>query len=483
MAHALTITESGTINLASTATSGVYIRLMEYTPQVGMEIGDNATIVESAQIEIVGTAASDINAVYGSINRYLHQARLWQNSTAGTPVFLNYQPDGYTSSFRSEMLDGQIQIVNGGMNYPRWNSYRALCDITWQRRNYWEGTLTAATLSNPNGTTAAGLSMFIVNDGTAVGSNTRRNYANIASNQITGDLPAPAKIEMDGTTDLVTARNFYLTNTFSSNSGTNGFCVFIETNTMGSVAGYMFPGTATAGTGKYSNSDARYGTITVGSTMAMVGTITSANLAGVGGQNVAVFLGGQIDYAQVTTHVTATSGSDVYYRADWAVNLGDPIYTIMTSPWVGIDPTYQGAEAFAPLLFGVVKHPFYDHATYPVYDEKITVYAKCGGTANIPTLLDYVAFVAFDSIVYAGTYSNTYGATAPTVIDPYVGGVSYVDNVAPGNYISSFISPVGMLHLYPNKNQQVRVWGMREYDEDLGRFTLKLSYRPRRLAL
>lgn len=479
MAHLLDLVESGTVNLAGTATSGVYIKLMEYTPQVGFEINENATVTETAQVEIRGTAAADIAAAYGSINRYFQQARTWQSAQVGTPVFVHYQPDGYAAAYRSEVIDGRVQIVEGGLNYPRWNNFRALVDVSWERRNYWEGlTLTAATLSNNNGTTTQ-LTLFVVNDGTAVGGYTRINWANIAANQITGDLPAPARIEIFGTS-LVTSRNFYLTNSWSSNSGTDGFCQFVEMETTATIAGYLQGTTVAAGTGLWSNSSAIIGTLTAGTTLGRRGTIASANLAGVGGQAVALFLGGRLDTYGDGDYLY-NSGSDVYYRADWTTALGDPLYSIAAFPWQGIEVMYGGIEAFSPLLLGVAKHPNY--GSVPPYDEFISVYAKRGGTANVPVVLDYIAAVAYDSMVYLGTATKAYSSAGIVIHDPYIGGISFVDNVDPGSYITQFLAPSGQLYLQPNKTQQIRVWGMRNYDENLGQFFLTIKYRPRRLAL
>lgn len=479
MAHLLDLVESGTVNLAGTATSGVYIKLMEYTPQVGFEINENATVTETAQVEIRGTAAADIAAAYGSINRYFQQARTWQSAQVGTPVFVHYQPDGYAAAYRSEVIDGRVQIVEGGLNYPRWNNFRALVDVSWERRNYWETPDPVyATLTNTNGTESTiGVPMYFINDGAAVGSYTRLNYGNISANQITGDLPAPADIGIKNDSGVTLENhNFYITNSWSSLSGSLYFCEVIQCETMGSISGYLF-GTTTAGTGLYSGAAARLATLVAGTTWGAVGTTAFAYPAqpNVANQSFAVFLAGRLNaYGNGTS--TYNSGSDVYYRA----NITTGTTTIASFPWQGVEVYTGRFESFSPHLLGVAHYPT---APAGVFDMNLYLYAKRGGTVNVPIYLDYVAFVGFDSMRYLGTLSQTVSENQYVIDDPYPPKMAYITTSAPGARIQDFLAPSGELYLYPEKAQQVRVWGMRKYDEDYGAFRLSLRYRPRRLAL
>jgi hypothetical protein len=87
-----------------------------------------------------------------------------------------------------------------------------------KRRNYWEGTLTPITISNPNGTNSTGVVVFNSNQGGTATGGSIYNYTDVAATAIAGDLPTPMKIEFYygvSNTAVLDIANFYILNNTS----------------------------------------------------------------------------------------------------------------------------------------------------------------------------------------------------------------------------------------------------------------------------
>lgn len=216
MAHVLNIVNgSGTITLNSSNH-----RVLHYVPTPppidestrtailsGKVSGDGFTVTESARVEFGGTASADIVTALQAVESALEFAALRREQIgAGDRVFITYQPDGGTVAYRSEILDGRVELDSDAQDYGRWfTNFRVAATIAWRRRFFWEhNEEQSITVSNSAGT--AGSAAVYMHDDADAGHD---NYVQIAAAQVGGVVPAPAKIAITHSYAGTAARRIY----------------------------------------------------------------------------------------------------------------------------------------------------------------------------------------------------------------------------------------------------------------------------------
>jgi len=129
-----------------------------------------------------GTPAS-IQLALQTVERLISRAR------AGAGAGLHLMPSAADSEWESRLLDGRAELLGGGTLERGRGSQVVRLLLT--RSDYWQGSLTALPLSNPNGTDVTdGLALFNHCDSDAL----HANYADASGAQ--GSLPAPAQVEL-----------------------------------------------------------------------------------------------------------------------------------------------------------------------------------------------------------------------------------------------------------------------------------------------
>lgn len=222
MAHVLDIVAATTINLASGSCA-----LLDYTPKAPTSTDDDATVTESAKVQISGASVSAIQTIIQSINKAFRFAEIFHEKRIGSPAYVQLTPDGYSDVYRSEIFTGRIEWGPKVLD-EQWVELKVDAIITWIRRYYWEGPQISLTLTNTGG---SGQILAVVNHDDATAGHD--NYVEIAADDVAGDLPTPPIITLTNTyasgslLDVYLAHNFmstpqYLINTVEAENATGG---------------------------------------------------------------------------------------------------------------------------------------------------------------------------------------------------------------------------------------------------------------------
>ncbi len=226
MAHVLNILAGfSTINLASNGCA-----LLAYVPKAPTSLDEDATVVETVKIEISGASVSAVQAILQSINAAFRLAELFQekkitNGIVGGIVYASFLPDGYSDTYRSEILTGRLDWDAKALD-DQWVEKKIDATITWTRRYYWEGPEISLTLTNGSG---SGTSRTIYNHQDSG----HDNWVRIEAAAVTGDLPTPPIINLNNNyasgdvLDVYLSHNYlsspqYLSNTIEAENATGG---------------------------------------------------------------------------------------------------------------------------------------------------------------------------------------------------------------------------------------------------------------------
>jgi hypothetical protein len=177
--------DNGTVSL-NNATA---YKVIQYYPTVN---GEEDYTTDTIRVELIGANTPAIGTALNAINQALWQASHYQKTKMGGRVYLNYQPEGYSASRRSEVIDGAAYVDSETLNRALWGNTRGMIDLSITRMNYWEGTLTPLPLTNPNGTATTNmLRVSSGNAGTGGAGTLVVNYFYADGTAISGDTPAP----------------------------------------------------------------------------------------------------------------------------------------------------------------------------------------------------------------------------------------------------------------------------------------------------
>lgn len=208
MPHALSITDGSTTVSLST-TNAI---LQHYVPQTPKRIGpgelDFAPVEEPVELAFTGASTSAIQSAYNSVQRLLLAASRRQASGVGSRVFLQYQPIGDGTLWRSEILDGDARLGEAAMT--TFGSLVMPARLQVQRAYWWEGSRTQIPLTNSNGTNnTSGLTIY-AHDDSGTGHD---NYADVGAGVVAGVLPSPLEIQLQNTSGAARGyAHFYLAN-------------------------------------------------------------------------------------------------------------------------------------------------------------------------------------------------------------------------------------------------------------------------------
>jgi hypothetical protein len=196
MGHYLSLYESGDSNTL-VLSEGSY-RLHRYGLRSGA--ADDETVTESLEIQVCndaeitssGTEILEMVANIGYIKSMFRKAREYQETETGVRVYVGLRMDGFEDIYRSEVIDGRV-VEPETIFSADWANTQTTVQVTWTRRNYWEGPERLISLTG----NTVGESAFVyqVNDHYVIsGSNQRQNNALAPAAQVGGELPTPMKM-------------------------------------------------------------------------------------------------------------------------------------------------------------------------------------------------------------------------------------------------------------------------------------------------
>lgn len=258
MAHVLNITDGITTqNLSS-----VDCFLLEYSPKTARD--GESSVVDAIEVQFYSTSPANVRTVKQEIEQMFTTARLRQARRKGRKVFLNFTLQSNATVYRSEILDGAIDLLPDSVHEAgSSNIIRARVLVT--RRFFWEGPRTQIQISNDGGTqTTAGLTIYNHDDGDSG----HDDHVKIFSNFATGVLPAPLEIQWENTGGFRQLRNLYIAN----------YLIETATNTLylEGEAGSASGGSNTANAGYSGGSYISFSVSTGGSTISW--TLTASRL-------------------------------------------------------------------------------------------------------------------------------------------------------------------------------------------------------------
>jgi hypothetical protein len=189
MTHALSLSYGATT--VSLTTSGAM--LSRYTPTAS---ANGEPVSEPIELVIYGSTPDAMRAKLRDIQRALTAAERRAQALTGAKVYLNFQPSGDATTWRSEISGGVLVLDDKALTVFGQAQIKATLIVT--RQAFWEGARTQIPLTNPNGTNNTG--GLTINNGAT-------NYADIAAASVVGDLPAPLEVRLRNTSGA--GRGYY----------------------------------------------------------------------------------------------------------------------------------------------------------------------------------------------------------------------------------------------------------------------------------
>lgn len=189
---------SGTVTLSS---SPFAITKRGYIPRVARK--EEPSLEESMVVRIDDGAVADNLDEFRELQRLLIQAGDAQKNRSLDKVYVVFKESASADEYRSELTGGFVEWQDTALDYEYWTNDVQIAEIEWQRANWWEGPEVQVPLTNENGTAVlTNLDVLNCNDGSEAGDGTLRyNYVSIPGTAITGELPAPTRLELVNTYD------------------------------------------------------------------------------------------------------------------------------------------------------------------------------------------------------------------------------------------------------------------------------------------
>ena len=185
MAHALSITD-GTTTFSLSTTNTYLQQYVPAEPQPG-----ESSVGESVELTFYAASTSAMMTAIQTLQRLLDGIRRKQAWGVGPTVYLQFQPDGDSTVWRSEMTDARLEYSEDTLSV--YGQAKMPATLVLQRMPYWEGALTQIPLTNASATgNTSGITIYNHDDS---GTN-HDNYVQIAAADVAGSLPAPVKLEL-----------------------------------------------------------------------------------------------------------------------------------------------------------------------------------------------------------------------------------------------------------------------------------------------
>jgi hypothetical protein len=450
MAHAFSLTD-GTTTISLT-TSGVLLE--QYAMGAPQDNEDTVTdtvdiLISAATGALVQTAARAIDAMLAAAIRRTQQR-------VGPHIYVTAQIDSDTAAWRSEIVNGRMELAEDGLNV--WANKLARCTLYIERKPWWEGAETQIPLTNGNGTNVTGATGIVVyNNGDESGTSPTKksNYVQIAAADVVGALPAPLKFELKNKTGgAVQWSKFYLANNAFSDPANFPHILEAEARSAG--------GTIVASAGL---SGGNYVSLIYTGSGTLTWTLAAALLQQTRGRWFRLILNG--------TFRNATDAQGETVQASIMDN--SATYTLWTGPEVRMEVVQK-----KPLLdIGAIPLPpaTYD-ATWGALTLRLTYKVLSTGATEF---LDFVQLTPTDAYRVLRTRLTSIASNA-LIVDNGIDGVSYVE--ASAVRYPYLIAEGQPLMVYPGVLQRVLILASQVDGVDVSeKFEARAWYRPRRITL
>lgn len=437
MAHALSITDGSTTFSLSTTNS----YLQQYVP-VEPQPGEQY-VSESVELTFYAASASAMQTAIQGLQRLLDGIRRRQQWGVGPVVYLNFQPDGDATTWRSEMVDARLEYGEDTLSvYPQ---AKMPATLVLQREPYWEGALTQIPLTNSSASNnTSGLTIYNHDDGGA----SHDNYLQIAAADVGGSLPAPIKLELtNGTGSTQSWKQIWLAcNAFSDPAN---FTHILEGETQ--VAG------GTTGSNADS-SNSSYATITINTQDVHQWTLSAALLQDAQGYDF-----------HMLARFRSVNGT-VYIRP--AIYDSSGTYAL----WTG-DESQVGLLSDAIIDLGVCPLPPGGYST--AYGAQ-RLYWGMRSASSIVVQTDFIAFFPANTFRKLRMLSLTANGVKVTDDQPEGRAYSVASSVETPNVAVSGLP----LTVWPNTLQRIYVlWSYADLSASISTtMSAKAWYRPRRAS-
>ena len=440
MAHAMSITDGTTT--FSLSTTNAY--LQRYVPVEPTK--DDATVTETIDLTFYGASTSAMQNAMQSLGRLFDTMRRRRSIGVGPRVYLQWQPDGDATTWRSELLDARIEYQDDTLT--AWGQAKSPASLSIEREPFWEGALTQLPLTNANGTSnTSGLTVWN-HDDSGVGHD---NYVQIAAADVAGTIPAPVKIELTNATGSTQAYDTIW-------AATNAFCD--PANFV-----HVLEAESAVVTGSYDS---------IGS-----------NADSSGGQYVvkAVNLANTQFFDLSAALLAKTQGHDFHLLARYR-NYGDmyvrPNLYDATGAYIlrtGDEREIKAVSTNAIVDLGVIPLPPGGYSTTPAAHRLCLKYRTTGAVSVQLDCFMLFPAVAFRRLSIVGSVANGAKITDDPIEDRAYVTASGVDTPA----VVRRSSPV---QVWPNTLQRIYfAWGLQNTTAPIDQtFTVKAWYRPRRVS-
>lgn len=202
MPHVLNLTD-GITTLPLTTGSCI---LGHYVPQAPKDAA--VAVTEPVELTFTAPTTQQMQSAVNEIERMFEMARRRNEMGVGRRIFVQFQPTGDATLWRSELLDGRSEL--GASSMSVWSQAKAEARLYLTRAPFWEGARTQIPLTNGNGTlNTSGLTIWN-HDDSGAGND---NWFDIAGGAVAGVLPTPLELQLTNITGSnQDYRNFIVAN-------------------------------------------------------------------------------------------------------------------------------------------------------------------------------------------------------------------------------------------------------------------------------
>lgn len=474
MAHTLQLTLGGsTIDL----NSGSY-SMIEYVPQSPnlSTIDTNSILVdggkrtltsrrnvtEVASIRFANTNKVTLQDQKQLIQNWLIYAERGNETDGGSPLYVNYAPDGTSGSiYRSEIFGGKVNLDTDSLNF-QWTGASSLSmNIVWSRKYYWEGDQITLSTHNADGHSTCP-TVWNHNIGDFTGAASPNNWLQIDASAINaGEIPSPPIIEIENdcgsSISAPTCHIFY--NRLSSPTGLPHM-IQAETNEYGTASTV---GSANCSSGSYSKTNL-YAEDT--ETQLYQFTIPSASFAKMGGN--------YFDIIGRFFHTTSTAST--FLKAKLYINGLTPVFESQSSE-MDEDTEIQS--------FGLVKMPPISTRLTDYVDLRLDLIFERSACTSYN--LDYVQISPVDGhrVLRSIAWDVDDG---DLIVDDGELDFAYQTSDNVGSDKAGIYTTEGQpVHLWPNENQRLYFLidssSIAVGTDILFTTKVRIKYRPRRLSI
>lgn len=438
MPHALSLYDGSTTLSLST---GSYI-LGHYVPQAPKE---GKPVTEPVELTVVAASTGAVQTAINDVERLFEKAKRRAETGKGPKVFLQYQPTGDGTVWRSELVDARLELTPTAMRV--WSQAKVGVRLFITRAPFWEGARTQIPLSNNNGSNnTSGLTIWN-HDDSGSGND---DYVEFAGSNVTGVLPTPLELQLANASGASqNYRNFFVGN----NNFDNTAALTLEGENR--QAGY---GTATAASG---TSNGQYLALSVNGTFVVPWTLSSLLLQQAAGR-----------YLRVLGVFHSFAAPGVYVRA--AIRDYYGLVTLARTNEIMLTPNASRVQDLGIL-------PFPPGGYNPGWGSQTLVLEF--RTSSLQTVgLDFLLLMPSEPLCFQRVVQRSMTVlSGSTVVLDGIENLYYLDESGPDHPI---YAPKGMpVHVFPGVTQRLYILHDGTDRSVDWKLTVKAWYRPRRLTV